>query len=229
MMRQPAPPPPPAQATPKVSIPGVNDGAPQAIPQTAAEIQRARQKARELSNQISSATNRREEVVSELKTASPEARPGLEARLRVLDDRIVSLEQEIAANSRAIANSPLELAGRTERDGGAPLRGPDPDVVVPIAAMIGVFGLLPLAIGYTVKMVRRPSVPAATSKRDAQQDERLARMETAMDSMAIELERITEGQRFVTKLMAEQAARGLGPGAVPAAPLAVREAVREEA
>lgn len=35
-------------------------------------------------------------------------------------------------------------------------------------------------------------------------DERLARMEQAIESMAIEIERISEGQRFVTRLLAER-------------------------
>jgi hypothetical protein len=35
-------------------------------------------------------------------------------------------------------------------------------------------------------------------------DERLARMETAIEAMAIEVERISEGQRFVTRLLAER-------------------------
>lgn len=35
-------------------------------------------------------------------------------------------------------------------------------------------------------------------------DDRLARMEQAIDSLAIEIERISEGQRFVTRLLAER-------------------------
>jgi hypothetical protein len=35
-------------------------------------------------------------------------------------------------------------------------------------------------------------------------DERLARMEMAIEAMAIEVERISEGQRFVTRLLAER-------------------------
>ena len=224
-MRQPAPPPPPG-ATPKVSVPGVAGGAPQALPTTAAEIQRLRAKGRELSNQLGSATDRREDVLRELRDASPEARPGLEARLKVLDDRIVSLEQEIASNSRAVANSPLELVQRAEGATAARRSGPDPDVVVPVVGIIGVFGVLPLAIGYTVRMLRRPVAPTTASPRDAQQDERLARMEQSIDAMAIELERITEGQRFVTKLMTEQG-RALGAGAAPAEALPARDAVKE--
>jgi hypothetical protein len=36
-------------------------------------------------------------------------------------------------------------------------------------------------------------------------DDRLARLETAIDAIAVEMERIGEGQRFVTKLLAEPA------------------------
>ena len=37
-----------------------------------------------------------------------------------------------------------------------------------------------------------------------QLEERLTRMETTIDAMAVEIERISEGQRFVTKLMSER-------------------------
>jgi hypothetical protein len=36
-------------------------------------------------------------------------------------------------------------------------------------------------------------------------DDRLGRMEQAIDAMAIEVERISEGQRFTAKLLAERA------------------------
>ncbi len=35
-------------------------------------------------------------------------------------------------------------------------------------------------------------------------DERMQRLEQAIDSMAVEIERVGEGQRFVTKLMADK-------------------------
>jgi predicted TPR repeat methyltransferase len=41
--------------------------------------------------------------------------------------------------------------------------------------------------------------------------ERLGRLDNAVDSMAVEVERISEGQRFVTKLLAER-------GTTPALP-----------
>ena len=36
-------------------------------------------------------------------------------------------------------------------------------------------------------------------------DERLSRLEQAVDAIALEIERISEGQRFTTKLLSEQA------------------------
>lgn len=44
-------------------------------------------------------------------------------------------------------------------------------------------------------------------------DSRLARLETAVDAIAVEVERISESQRFATKMMAERAQKApLPPG-----------------
>ena len=45
---------------------------------------------------------------------------------------------------------------------------------------------------------------------------RLERMEHAIDSIAIEVERISEGQRFTTKLLAERT--GASPSTAPTSP-----------
>ncbi len=49
--------------------------------------------------------------------------------------------------------------------------------------------------------------------------DRLTRLDQAVDTIAIEVERISEGQRFLTKVMTENGARALGPG--PAQPVEV--------
>lgn len=49
-------------------------------------------------------------------------------------------------------------------------------------------------------------------------DDRIARIEQSVDAMAIELERIAEGQRFVTKLLAEQRQAALPADARDALP-----------
>jgi hypothetical protein len=53
---------------------------------------------------------------------------------------------------------------------------------------------------------RRKSLPSGADlgPRLDQIAERLARLETAVDTTALEVERISEGQRFTTKLLAER-------------------------
>jgi hypothetical protein len=66
------------------------------------------------------------------------------------------------------------------------------------------FTTIVLAIGV-------PLVRSYVRRKDAElrqpapiSDARLARMEAAIESMAVEVERISEGQRFVTKLLAQR-------------------------
>lgn len=61
--------------------------------------------------------------------------------------------------------------------------------------------LVPIARGYARRMDRgndEPRLPHDLTNR-------LDRMEQSIDSIAIEVERIAEGQRFTTKLLAERA------------------------
>ncbi len=59
---------------------------------------------------------------------------------------------------------------------------------------------LPLVRAYVSRKERTPVLTPA----DVERDQRLARIETAVETMAVEIERISEGQRFVTKLLAER-------------------------
>ena len=59
---------------------------------------------------------------------------------------------------------------------------------------------MPLAKAFAKRMERAPLQPSLPPDVTA----RLERMEQAIDSIAIEVERISEGQRFTTKLLAER-------------------------
>ena len=63
-----------------------------------------------------------------------------------------------------------------------------------------------LAVLLYTRLVRRPRVgPTRAAAADAPADSaRLARVEQAIEAVAIEVERISEGQRFVTQLLAER-------------------------
>lgn len=77
-----------------------------------------------------------------------------------------------------------------------------PSIIVPLGAFIMAIVIaigVPLARAYARRMdaeSRNPRLPTEVT-------DRLERMEHALDSIAIEVERITEGQRFTTKLLSE--------------------------
>lgn len=86
-----------------------------------------------------------------------------------------------------------------------------PHDVVPIVAILSVFVFSPLAIAYARIIWRRGSAPPEESKLARENAERLARLESAVDAIAIEMERVSEGQRFVTRLLAESESRAQAP------------------
>lgn len=79
----------------------------------------------------------------------------------------------------------------------------DPGIVVPLGffAMVATIAVgAPLARAFARRMERESKTklaPEVTS--------RLERIEQAVDAIAIEVERISEGQRFTTKLLTERA------------------------
>ena len=84
----------------------------------------------------------------------------------------------------------------------------DPGVVVPILVAI------PSAVVVTFRWFRHrermaqvtpPDRDRAALQREAHLDERLDRLEHAVQAIAVEVERIGEGQRFVTRLLGERA------------------------
>jgi hypothetical protein len=86
------------------------------------------------------------------------------------------------------------------------------------------FVLFPLAIAYARRLWRRGAVAVAELPKVLA--ERLTRLDQAVDTIAIEVERISEGQRFLTKVMTDtNTGRAIGTG--PAQPLEIesREAV----
>jgi hypothetical protein len=74
--------------------------------------------------------------------------------------------------------------------------------------------LMPLAIANARRLWRRPA-PTTTAEMPAELTDRLNRLEQAVDAVAVELERVGEGQRYVTRVFTEgQRALG-GPAAEP--------------
>ena len=203
---QAAPAAPLAVAQPTVTFTGV-DGTKHvlAVPTTARGIRDLKAQREELSDQLISAAGRRQRLASQLTTMPPgTARSGLEQRIMVLDQRMVQIESDIAATGKQLSEAPLSLTSEL----GVPFQGGDiPDNV---AAVIGGFTFLvffPMAIAMARRIWKRGSYPPAPQVQLSPQiDQRLERLEQGVDAIAIEIERITEGQRFVTRLLSESQA-----------------------
>ncbi|MGH7646917.1 MAG: hypothetical protein ACREND_02285 [Gemmatimonadaceae bacterium] len=87
----------------------------------------------------------------------------------------------------------------------------DPDVVelAQVLAIVGAFAvvMIGMVVGGLVVLKRR------MRERPALNENRLQHLEQAVDAIAVEIERISEGQRFTTKLLAQQLSPGAGAAA----------------
>ena len=89
------------------------------------------------------------------------------------------------------------------------------DNVVGIVAIISIFIGSPIVIAYARLIWKRTSEPRR-ERPAIQADQiihRLEQLQQAVDTMSLEVERISEGQRFVTKLMSEKDRFALNPPA----------------
>jgi hypothetical protein len=182
-----------------------------AMPMSTRELNALKAQREELSNQLQSVDGRRSKLLSQLRsTGDPTAVKGLEDRLAALDKRQLQLESDLATTGQQLSSIPAGLVAGTAIPVFAGL-GSGQVVAISIFSIIFVLG--PLAVGFARTLWRRPSPPSLPPAAITETAQRLERLEGAVDSIAIEIERISEGQRFVTKLLSEgQRAPALGAG-----------------
>lgn len=89
-----------------------------------------------------------------------------------------------------------------------------PNVVVPAISVVTLVLLFPISVAWAKRILRR--APKAVAVIPTEVTTRLERIEQAVDTIAIEVERISEGQRFVTKVMAGRPAAGASNDAASA-------------
>jgi len=196
-------------------------------PLTARDVAALRARRSELSNQLESATSRRNSLAAKLEDAEGVNKAGIEQRISLLDNRILQLESDLAETGRQLSSAP---AGLTAAVGVAAPFGLNPGQItgISIVSVIGVTCVaFPIALAIARNIWRRGSrrVAAAVAPESA---ERMERLEQAVDAIAIEIERVSEGQRYVTRLLTEGAASALPVGQRAADPVRLpeREALR---
>lgn len=183
-----------------------------------------RQQREELENQLERLEDQREEISDQLRTPTVGGadQRGLEARLATIDARIASVEQQLADADAAVARA-AAIPGAVQPPPPPPRRQGPPEEAFVLAGIFMFVVILPLVIAYARRIWRRGAATVAAIPQDIY--ERFARLDQAIDSVAIEVERIGEGQRFLTRLHAE---RGLGAGAAERIEVPEREPQRQK-
>jgi hypothetical protein len=85
------------------------------------------------------------------------------------------------------------------------------EIVIPLAGMMMII-VLAIGVPLVRALGRRWENEARQPRGDPESTQRLAHIEQAIDAMAVEIERISEGQRFVTRLLSD---KGHDPVALP--------------
>lgn len=147
-------------------------------------------------------------------------RKGIEQRITEIDGRITALEQQISESDAQIARQ-AGIPGSVVRE-PEPRRDGPPEEAFILAGIFGVIILLPLSIAIARRIWRRSA--AVITKLPAELTDRLTRLEQGMDAVAVEVERIGEGQRYMTRIFGEDGSlRAIGAGAAEPVEVKARE------
>jgi hypothetical protein len=147
----------------------------------------------------------------------------VEAQLESAGDRLGSLERQLDC----VISGEASNACMGEPPPPPPQFGPSnevPEGVIAIVQMVLTSAVI-LALGVPLirLLVRRMEHKLRPTEAPAEAGPRMERLEQAMDAVAIEVERISEGQRFTNRMIGEM--RGLPAGAAQWQGAAQREAV----
>jgi hypothetical protein len=175
-----------------------------------AEVVNLRATRKELSNQLENVASRRARLSSSLAGKDGSNRAGIEARINVLDKRMLQLEADLAETGHQLAMAPGTLVAAAEAQ---QFSGMGSESQAALTGVFILFVLAPIAFAAARMMWKRTNRPVQQAMSD-DASKRLERLEQGMDAIAIEIERVSEGQRFVTRLLSE----GHPVSALPASP-----------
>jgi hypothetical protein len=148
---------------------------------------------------------------------------GLETRLRAMDERLLNLEKEISAADARVATA-SGVPGAVIKEPPQPERV-DWEEIMGIGATISFALLFPFAIAWSRRIWRRGAQTTVVVPPEV--NARMQAMEDAIESVAVEVERIGEGQRFMTQALSDHP-RYVGAGAAEPIKVNARETVKAE-
>ena len=159
----------------------------------------------ELRSQRADIAGRRSSIASTYEGATGANREAIGGRLRIIDNNIIIYEGEIARVGQELAFKEARSSGVTVAPSGSiPPGYVDEDDAAGMAFGFS-FMTAVLVLFFTRRFFRKRygRMPAPQQQNMLQSNERLDRIEQAVDTIAVEIERVSENQRFMTRLMTE--------------------------
>jgi hypothetical protein len=155
-----------------------------------------------LRDQLQSLEDQREVLNSQIQQGRVQgaSRVGIEKRISNVDQRIEVIEKQIAGVEAQIATTAAVPGAVVEHiQMNQPNQPPEEAFV--LGGLFMIIVLLPLSIAMARRIWKKSSTAVAAIPSELMA--RLSRIEQAVDTSAVEIERIGEGQRFITKLFSE--------------------------
>ena len=186
--------------------------APRATPSASAIYEGFKAQRDVLNSQLGELEGTRRDITNQMEgvaAGSPEHK-ALEDRLADVDTRIKAVDQMLAGNSAQLAQA-AAIPGAVLPPPPYVPHGPPEEAFV-LGGMFMVIVLLPLSVALARRIWRRSA--AAVSAFPRELADRLTRLEQTAEATSLEVERIGEGQRFLSRLFTEgEGARAIGLGA----------------
>jgi hypothetical protein len=173
----------------------------------------------ELRNQLERLEEQRETMIQELAATPDAVKKSLEARIATIDGRIVDVDKALAEADMAVARASAVPGAIVPEPPEPPRRGPPEEFWIFLMILTFIFAV-PFSIAFARRIWRRGA--QVVSNIPSEIYDRFNRVDQAIDSIAVEVERIGEGQRYLTRVVAEQQ-RGLGAGVAEPVQQAERE------
>ncbi|MFL5618258.1 MAG: hypothetical protein ACJ79A_07680 [Gemmatimonadaceae bacterium] len=190
-------PPPPPAAPVKVFV----DGKPVTNPE--AVYKGMVHQRDELNNQMDRLKDERRDITNRLngeEQPSSADKAGLEKRLTTLDGRIEALDKQLAQADAQVASAAAIPGAVVERP--PEVRHGPPEEAFVLGGIFLFVAIFPLSIAYARRIWRRSAAAVSALPHDIV--ERFTQIDQAVESIAVEVERIGEGQRFITRVLSEQ-------------------------
>ena len=128
------------------------------------------------------------------------ATTGMEQRIVQLDARIAELDKAVAVADAQVTRAASAPGAVTIQPRGFE-NGPPREMFL-IAPMVLLAVFLPMSIAFARRLWKKSTAGVVQLPRELM--DRLARLEETGEATAIEIERIGEGQRFVTLILTER-------------------------